>query len=302
MWGQTHDHDIEQTSIDQIDQEIVGQIVTTIADNFGVIPRTIAKEELSHQWCSLSDYSAILRFHHHVRVLHETSLIEATQALEQVVKRDPDHDLALALLGDLISGPYWLGYTDDQCDLERATELGKKALSLNPNSQPAHITMAIVYYLQSEKALCLEEIEKVLSLNPNNANYLANSALFLMGIGQREEGLAFIDKAMRWNPHHPGWYHLVPFLYHYYRGAYLTALADANEFNTPGFFWDPLIRTAVLGQLGYHEEATKVRDELLALVPDFERRGRSLIHRMLYSEENTKMLLDGLQKARLAVL
>ena len=123
-----------------------------------------------------------------------------------------------------------------------------------------------------------------------------------MGIGQREEGLAFIDKAMRWNPHHPGWYHLVPFLYHYYRGAYLTALADANGFNTPGFFWDPLIRPAVLGQLGYHEEAKKVRNELLALVPDFERRGRSLIHRMVYSEENTKMLLDGLQKARLEVL
>ena len=32
--------------------------------NFGVIPRTLAKEVLSHHDDSLSDYSAILRFHH----------------------------------------------------------------------------------------------------------------------------------------------------------------------------------------------------------------------------------------------
>lgn len=302
VWGQTHDHDLEQTSIDQIDQEIVGQIVTTLADNFGVIPRTIAKEVLSHQWCSLSDYSAILRFHHHVRVLNETSLIEATQALEQVVKRDPDNDLALALLGDLISTPYWLGYTDDQYDLGRAVELGKRALALNPNSQPGHFTMAIVYYLRLQKRQCLNEIDQALDLNPNNANYLANSALFLMGFKRHEDGLGLIDKAMRWNPHHPGWYHFIPFQYHYYRGDYKTALVHANGFNTPDYLWDPLIRTAVLGQLGHLQEAEKAADEVLALVPSFAARGRSLIYRMLFHEENVEMLADGLAKAGLKVV
>jgi adenylate cyclase len=120
LWGQIHDHDIERASIDQVDNEIVGQIVTTIADNFGVIPRTLAKEVLSRHNDSLSDYAAILRFHHHVRVLTEKSLTEAIEALEKVVQCNPDHDLALALLGDLISTPYWLGYTDSQFDLGRA--------------------------------------------------------------------------------------------------------------------------------------------------------------------------------------
>jgi tetratricopeptide (TPR) repeat protein len=145
----------------------------------------------------------------------------------------------------------------------------------------------------------LKEIEQALNLNPNNANYLANSALFLMGLNQKEEGLALIGKAMRRNPHHPGWYNFVPFLYHYYRGEYKTALADANGFNTPDYFWDPLIRTAVLGQLGHQEEAEKAVDELLALVPDFEPRGRSLIQRMVYLDEHLDMLEEGLRKAGL---
>jgi hypothetical protein len=88
-------------------------------------------------------------------------------------------------------------------------------------------------------------------------------------------------------------------LYHYCRGEYETALVDANGFNTPDYLWDPLIRTAVLGQLNRLEEAKKAGGELLALVPDFERRSRSLIRRMVYSEENSEMLLDGLQKVGL---
>ncbi len=297
LWGQTHDHDMDRTSFDQVEHEIVGQIVTTIADNFGVIPRTMAKEVLSHHDDKLSDYAAILRFHHHVKVLTEQSLTEAINAMERVIQKDPDHDLALALLGDLISTPFWLGYTDSQYDLGRAAELGKRALALNPNSQPAHLTMAINHYLRSQKALCLKEIDRALKLNPNNANYLANSALFLMGLGQWEEGVALIVKAMGRNPHHPGWYHIVPFLYHYYRGEFETALVDANGFNTPDYFWDPLIRAAVLGKLGLQTEAKKVGSELLALVPDFKTRGRSLVQRMVYQKELTEMLLDGLNKA-----
>jgi len=162
--------------------------------------------------------------------------------------------------------------------------------------------MAINYYLRFQKDLCINEIEQALSLNPNNANYLANSALFLMGLGQGEDGLALIEKAMRWNPHHPGWYHFVPFLYHYFRGEFKTALNDANGFNTPDYLWDPLSRTAALGQLGHRAEAEKAGAELLALVPDFKGRGRSIIQRMVYTEENTEMLLEGLREAGVEII
>jgi hypothetical protein len=74
-----------------------------------------------------------------------------------------------------------------------------------------------------------------------------------------ERSLALMRKAMRLNPHHPGWYYVVPFLYHYYHGEYETALFDAKRFNTHDYFWDPLTRTAVLGQLNRQAEAKKSR-------------------------------------------
>ena len=299
LWGQKLDYDIETNSVSQIENEIVGRIVSEIADNFGVIPRTLTEEVLSHHDESLSDYEAVLRFHHYCRTITEESMADAIEALEKMVQRAPKNDLALALLADLVGVPYYQGFSDDKTSLEKAETLARKAIALNPNSQPARYAMAQIHYQRFDKAPCLMEIELVLKLNPNNANYLAASAVFLMGLGQRERSLALMRKAMRLNPHHPGWYHFVPFLYHYYRGEYNTALVDANGFNTPDYFWDTLIRAAVLGQLDRQTEAKKAEGELLALVPDFERRGHSLIQRMVYLEENTEMLLDGLRKAGL---
>jgi adenylate cyclase len=299
LWGQVYDCDLETTSIGQIEDEIVSQAVATIADNFGVIPRALAKESLAHQNDTLSDYEAILRFHHHVRTVSEQSLTEAITALEEAVQRDPNHDLALALLGDLVGAPYWLGYVDDKSGLERSAELGQRALALNPNSQPAHFTLAQVYYSRRQRGPCLAEIEQILDLNPNHANYVAISALFLAMMGEWERGLELVHKAMRLNPHHPGWYHLIPFLDRYRQGEYEAALQEARRFNTPDYFWDPLIRTAVLGQLGRQGEAEKAARELLALMPDFESRGRSVLKRMVFLDENVEMLLDGLGKAGL---
>jgi hypothetical protein len=62
---------------------------------------------------------------------------------------------------------------------------------------------------------------------------------------------------------------------------------------------DPLIRTAVLGQLGQQEEAQKAKGGLLALIPDLDARGRSLIKRMLFQDEHVEMILDGLKIAGL---
>ena len=152
--------------------------------------------------------------------------------------------------------------------------------------------MAQIHYMRLEQAPCLAEIERILELNPHNSTCVAMSALFLTGLGQMERGQTLIKLAMRLNPHHPGWYHLIPFLHHYSLGDYEAALVDANQFNTPEYFWDPLIRSVVMRRLGHLTEAKNAGLELLSLVPDFKQRGRSLIKRMVFLDEYVDMLWD----------
>ena len=176
-----------------------------------------------------------------------------------------------------------------------------KAVALDPNCQQARFTMALIHFLKFQRALFLEEIERALQLNPNNANVNAVASLHVAMVGEWKRAIKLMEKAMRLNPHYPGWYHIVAFLNYYRQAKYDRALVEARRFNTPDFFWDPLIRTSVLGQLGQRAEAKKAGGELLAQVPDFEVRGRSLIRRMVFTKEFAEMLLAGLHKAGLPV-
>jgi adenylate cyclase len=301
LWGETHDYSLETASLDQIENEVVGQVVATVADAYGVVLRALSKESLVHHADSLSDYEAILRFYHHFSVLTEESYANAVASLEKTLQRDPNHALAAGMLADLIVTPYQYGYDDSPALLEQGEVLARKAVVLDPNCQQARFTMALIYFLRFQRTQFLAEAEKTLQLNPNHALSVAVLALHIGMAGEWERGLQLITKAMRLNPHHPGWYHLVPYMIYYRQGEYDLAWIEAKRFNIPAFHWDPLIRAAVLGQLGRQVEAKKAVDELLALVPDFEHRGKIIIRRFAYLDEHVDMLVDGLRKAGLEI-
>jgi len=297
LWGQTLDCGLENGSILEGEKNVVDQIVATIADSYGVIPRTLAKEFLKRRTDSPEAYQAILHYYHYFRVLTQESYVDAMNALEKTVRHNPDHALAAAALGDLVATTYMFGYEEDESLLARAEALGRKALALDPNCQVARFSMAFIHFLKFQRSLFLDEVEQCLQLNPNNAHFLAVLSLHVGMVGDWDRAMKLMGKAMRLNPHHPGWYHIVAYMNYYRQGEYDVALVEAQRFNTHEFFWDPLIRAAVLGQLDRRTEAEKAVDELLALVPDFHLRGRILIRRLAYLDEHVEILWDGLSKA-----
>jgi hypothetical protein len=48
-------------------------------------------------------------------------------------------------------------------------------------------------------------------------------------VGEWERGLKLMEKAMRLNPHHPGWYQFVPFMKYYRQGEYYTKLEKVHQ-------------------------------------------------------------------------
>jgi adenylate cyclase len=302
LWGQTLDCGLVNGSILESESNVVDQIVATIADSYGVIPRTLTKESLALRNESPEVYQAILHYYHYFRVLTQEAYTDAMNALEKAVQHNPDHALATAALGDLVASTYLFGYEDDESLLVRAETLGRKGVALDPNSQVARFTMALIHFLKFQRSLFLDEVNQCLQLNPNNAHFIAVLSLHVGMVGEWDRAMNLMDKAMRLNPHHPGWFHIVGFMNSYRQGDYDLALVEARRFNTPDFFWDPLIRAAVLGQLDRPSEAKNAVDELLALMPDFYLRGRSLIRRLAYLDEHVEILRDGLCKAGIGAL
>ena len=75
----------------------------------------------------------------------------------------------------------------------------------------------------------LEEVEQALQLNPNNANYIAAASLHIGMVGEWERANQLMGKAMRLNPHHPGWYHIVGYMNYYRQGEYDLGLKEARR-------------------------------------------------------------------------
>ena len=299
LWGNVEDGKLRANTIVAFEESLVGQVVATIADSYGIVPRTLTNEALVRKTGSMDAYEAILLYYHYFRVFSDKSFAEAMTALEKALAVHPENALATAALSDLVASAYMFGYDDAESTLARAEVLARKATALDPNCQVARWSMAFIYFLNFERSLFLNEAEHALRLNPNNAHFVAVLALHFAMVGEGDRAAKLIEKAMRLNPHHPGWYHMIDFMICYRRGDYNRALIEARLFNSPDIFWDPLIRAAVLGQLDRRVDARKAVGELLALIPDFKRRGADLIRRLTYLDEHVDMLLEGLRKAGL---
>ena len=88
---------------------------------------------------------------------------------------------------------------------------------------------------------------------------------------------------------------------YYRRGEYENALAEAQKFNFPGLYLDPMMRAATLGELGRQKEATTAVSQLLELEPDFATCGPQLISRYVKVDALIDRIIEGLRKAGLAI-
>jgi adenylate cyclase len=203
------------------------------------------------------------------------------------------------MLGHLHADNHALGFCEIEDSLEKALTLAQKGVALAPNSQFARDALTLVYFHRGEKESFLRQAEETIALNPN-APYIVGVAGWHMTLyGEWDRGLALLQKGMKLNPYHPSWFHLAFFMYHYHRGEYEKAYAEALRFNFPDLYLDPLIRAVSIINLGRQNEAKAAVGELLKLVPDFAARGRRMLRCYVKADGLVDTIIAGLRKAGL---
>jgi adenylate cyclase len=296
LWAKTYDGRLSATDLFAFEDTVTNEVAATLADDFGVIHRSLAPQALDKATDNLQVFDAMLRYHHYFVVLTDEMWTAAHAALERAVEADPSYAPTHAMLADLQGTQYHLAGAGEE-SLQRMEDLVARALKLEPQNERAHQMKAMTHLFRGRRDLFIAEAEWVTRHSPNNSNALASMGLFLAIVGEWERGLALTEKAMRLNPHYPGWLHFGPFLNLYRRGAYQEALREAMRINTAGFYLDPLARAATLGQLGRAAEAASALEEMQRLLPDNGIELREFMRRTLFSDENVAMLMEGLVKA-----
>lgn len=298
-WGDIIDCNMQDGSLIECETHIVNSISSVIADNFGVINSILFDDVVKNNRHTNESYKGILLFHHYIQMLDQHSYINALTQLEANAANKQNDPLSLAMLGDILVTSYFLGY-ENPLILDRIESLVRKAVALDSRCQHAQFLMAMVYFARLQRDKFLETAEKAHRLNQNNAGLSAALAMHTWMAGERNKGMELMVSAIDLNPHHPGWYNILPLLYSYKNSDYETALSKALDFNSPDIYLDSLFRTAIYSKLNSTEKAALALTELLTIFPDFYQNGQEIMKRLFILDEDVEMFWEELMRVRIS--
>ena len=137
---------------------------------------------------------------------------EALRMLERAIDLDRGYAHAHAWKACVLGQSFVYGWcADAEATMRAVVEEATLALSLDENDSDVHrILAAVNLSLRRDHDKALYHQERALALNPNDDLVVVQQGEMLTWIGQAEQGIEWIQKAMRLNPYHPErfWGHL----------------------------------------------------------------------------------------------
>jgi adenylate cyclase len=196
----------------------------------------------------------------------------ARKLLEEAIALDPDYARGYSTLAINCAAEVWLGTSKSPKEsLERAIELGKKALALDGSDATVHSQLAYLFTMIRQFDRAVLHAERALALDPNSYVVLQNSGLTLALSGRPEDAIPLFQRAIRLDPLSVD--HSHKHLSTAYRmvGRYNDAVMEAKkavEGNPKSFLnYCSLAASCILA--GHEEEGRAAAAEVLKLNPKF---------------------------------
>jgi adenylate cyclase len=206
IWAERFDRQLED--VFAIQDEVVSSIVATLAGRVEAASRERAKNKPTD---NMAAYECVLagKAMHHRRSPEANS--EAQRLLDRAIALDPGYAHAHAWKACVLGQAWVNGYCSDRDQTWRQViEELEAALALDDNDNDVHRILAAVNLMRGDLGQASYHQSRALQLNPNDDLVVVQQGELLTWQGQPEEGIVWIQKAMRLNPYHPErfWSHL----------------------------------------------------------------------------------------------
>ena len=300
LWAETYERAFTAESVFEVQDDLVPRIVSTVADQHGVLPRRISDELRVKNEEDLTPHEAVLCAFSFLQRISPTEHATARRILERAVERDPNQADAWAMLAIMYDTEFADEYNPRPNPLERATAAAQRAVDLAPTHALGYYALAFTYFFRKDHAGFRGAVEQAIALNPMDGSVRGLLGLLVHHAGETERGTRMVEAAMQLNPHYPPVFRAPAFLNAYAQGKYGEALELAVRFNMPGFFHAHALRAAALGQLGQREAGQQAVQELLAARPDFATTARRDYGKW-WDAKTVDHLVEGLRKAGLLI-
>ena len=252
---------------------------------------------------NLDAYLKVLQAREHKGgTMNKERVERAIQLLEEAIALDPEYAYAYSVLSTAHFDLVALGASQSPREsLQRALELGKKAVSLDDSNSSSHACLTFPYIYIREYDKAISEAEKAVSLSPNSAlAYWALGAALTMS-GRPQEAIPMLQKSLRLSPIP---YHSIVLSHlassYAWLGQYEYAVATFKkmlQIYGPDHLMAHIGLTLTYALMGHEKEARAQSAEVLRIDPKFswERWIKGLPH----PQHNKDRLAEGLRKVGL---
>jgi adenylate cyclase len=299
LWSERYDREL--SDIFALQSEITGEILAKVGSEIGMAEsRRVARKPSG----SLTAVDAFWKGRYLAHRNTRKSTQEARRLFERAITLDPGYVAAWAVLANTYSAEFVNGWSSDPKLLDRAEELGRRAVALDLSHPGGHLTLAYVNLFRGRLPEAIAAAERSIELAPNFEWPHAIRGMALAEDGRFVEATRSIKQALRINPRSPTG--LLMFVAYVNFGAgrrrEAVELLEQVRAANPDDIVSRVGLAVVYEQEGRHEDASAAVREILLVTPDLTvERAMKLIPRWesILSAQEFAQVPDNLGKAGL---
>jgi adenylate cyclase len=206
IWAERYDRQLQD--IFAIQDEITAAIVATLPGRVDAATRERTSRKPT---ASMAAYECVLagKLRHHCATRADNEA--ALELLNRAIALDSHYSHAHAWKACTLGQSWVYGFCNDrEATWNQVVDELQIALELDNNDSDVHRILAAVNLASGNHDKAVHHQQRALSLNSNDDLIVVQHGEILTWLGQPEEGIRWIEKAMRLNPYHAErfWNHL----------------------------------------------------------------------------------------------
>ncbi len=266
VWSEAFDEELTTANLFDVQTRITERAAVAIGDTRGAVRRSDEQRMRAKPPERLSSYECTMFYDD----LYDRPDVQdrVRGCIERVVAEEPDYwrgwaQLAEALRIDLsFFGKRYTGTYAEK--LERALDAANRAKALNPNSARVRLVLGILLLMNGDRNGFFAEAEDALALG-GDRSVEAEFGYWLIWTGRFDLGAALVRRAIDLDPGSTvrDWHQALS-EYHFHRGEFDLALAEAREGVLLDYWWSMLPEVAALAELERTDELQRALKRLQA--------------------------------------